>query len=403
MLTNVAVRAARPRPRAYKMFDERGLHLHVAPTGRLTWRVKYRLGGREQLLTIGCFPDVSLNEARAQCEAAHASLLRGEKPCRPAALAAEAFSFEDAARAWHDHQRERWTAVHAQDVLASFERDVFAAIGAMPLAAIASPDILKLLRRVEARGCLETARRLRQRLSGVFALAISEGWTDTDPAAIVARALKPPKPARHQLALLELDDARALLAASERTPAHRTVRLASAFLALTAVRLATLRGARWDEFEDIDWTGTFVGPQRPLWRVPAARMKLARDKKLDAANDHIVPLSPPAVAILRAARAAAGGSALVFPGRADNRPIGERAIGDLYLRAGYAGRHVPHGWRATFSTLLNRRFRGEGDRGAIDRALAHAIKDKVEAAYNRDEDIDRRRVLFVTWGSMLAC
>ena len=396
MLTAAAIRSARPKPAAYKLADAGGLHLYVAPNGRKSFRMRFRIAGKEQLLTIGAWPEISLDAARVRAAEAREQLARGADP-RVCEIA-QTDDFEAVARRWHEHMRRRWTEVHASDVLASLERDVLPAIGAMPLAAITPPVVLNALRLVEQRGRLETARRVRQRISAVFALAMSEGLVDSDPAAIVGRALMPPGPARRQPALLELADARALLAAVDQLAATPATKLASRFLALTAVRLAAVRGARWAEIEDLD------GPA-PLWRVPAARMKLAAAKKLEARHDHLVPLSAAAAAVLRAARDLHHGDAnlhdrLVFPGRGGAAAIGEAAIGALYDRAGFAGRHVPHGWRATFATILNERLPEE--RYAIDAALAHAPKDKVEAAYNRSEQLARRRRLFDAWGALLA-
>ena len=400
MLTNAAVRAARPRAAAFKIFDQAGLHLFVAASGRKSFRLRFRLGGKEQLLTIGSWPEVSLDEARIRAAAAREQLGRGEDP-RTSELAQDRKSatFETIARRWHAHMLRRWTPVHAGNVIDSLERDAFPAIGAMPLSAITVPVVLNALRVVEERGRLETARRVRQRISAVFVFAMSEGLVETDPAAIVGRALMPPAPPRHQPALLELGQARELLAAVDQLQAATSFTLASRFLALTAVRLAAVRGARWSEIEDLD------GPA-PLWRVPAARMKLAAAKKTDARNDHLVPLAPVAVELLRQARAnmhcddANVHDALIFPGRNAGRPIGEAAIGDLYIRAGYAGQHVPHGWRATFSTVMN--DGGAFDSGLIERALAHAPKDKVAAAYNRAEMLDQLRALFCAWADALA-
>jgi integrase len=404
MLNDAAVRAARPRAAAYKIADERGLHLFVAPNGRRSFRLKFRYQGREQLLTIGTWPEISLADARARRDVAREQLARGEDP-RPAQVCeiVQIRNFEDAARAWHRHQLARWTAVHAADVLQSLERDIFPVIGAMPMAAITPPVVLAVIRTVEARGSIETARRLRQRISTVFAFAVSEGWAQHDPAAIVAKALQPPALKRQQPALIEIDAARELLAAAELVDAAPATKLASTFLALTAVRLAAVRGASWSEFEGVDWSGDLVGPTQPIWRVPAERMKLAAAKKSSSSNDHLVPLVPAAVQLLRAARALAGNDqiegGLVFAGRFGNNPIGEAAIGALYDRAGFRGRHVPHGWRATFSTVLNERF--PNDNSAIDRALAHAAKDKVEAAYNRARHLARRRFLYQRWADLL--
>lgn len=393
MLTNAAVKAARPRAAAYKLADAGGLHLYVAPTGLRSWRWRFRLAGKEQLLTIGSFPDVGLDQARTARDKARELLDRGDDP--RAARAGDdpkVRAFEYIARRWHAHKAPRWTAVHADDVMASLQRDAFPAIGDMPIASITVPVVLNALRLIEERGSLETARRVQQRISAVFAFAMAEDLIDTNPAAIVARALTPPAPVRNHAALLRIEDARELLAAAEVVDVAPIVKLASRFLALTAVRLAAVRGARWEEIEDLDGDA-------PTWRVPAARMKMAAVKKLDPKNDHVVPLSHQAVAVLRAARGAGGGAGLVFPGRHETRPLAEAAIGGLYDRAGFAGRHVPHGWRATFATILNERFPTE--HVAIDRALAHSPKDKVAAASDRSKQLAGRRRLFQAWADEL--
>ena len=422
MLTNAAVKAARARASAYKIADERGLHLFVAPTGRKSFRWRFRFAGHEQLLTIGQWPEISLDAARARAEAAREQLGRGVDPRTAPAV----MTFERAARAWHAQQLAGWTAVHAADVLRSLERDVFPAIGAEELDGIDAPAVLRIVRAIEERktkgtkqgGAIQTARRVRQRISDVFALAVSEGWAQADPAAIVGRALTRAPAARHHAALTTIEDAKALLAAAEMVDAGEVVKLASRFLALTAVRLAAVRGARWDEIEDLDGAA-------PVWRVPAARVKLAAAKKLDEANDHLVPLSPAAVAVLRAARAlnmhrgdanmhdehanpheVAG---LIFPGRCGNAPIGEGTINALYGRTRFGGRHVAHGWRATFSTVMNERR--PDDRWIIDRALGHVLKReddkgkietaKVEGAYNRSQHLEPRRRVLEEWAAIL--
>jgi integrase len=402
MLTNAAVKAARPRAAAYKLADQGGLHLYIAPTGLRSWRWRFRLGGKEQLLTIGGWPEVSLDQARAARDEAREQLGRGEDPRQArGGDDPKLRAFEYIARRWHAHMRQRWTAVHAGDVLASLERDVFPSIGAMPIDAITVPVVLNALRLIQERGSIETSHRVRQRISAVFCYAMADGLVDKDPAAIVGKVLAPPAPAQHHPALLEIEDARALLAAAELVDVAPAVKLASRFLALTAVRLAVVRGALWSEIEDLDGSA-------PLWRVPAARMKLAAAKKLDAKNDHLVPLSRQAVELLRSLRTRSEGSALIFPGRG-GRPIGEAAIGALYDRAGFAGRHVPHGWRASFSTILNERH--PDLRAAIDKALGHAgngkaeqeegINRKVEAAYNRAAQMSPRRRLFQAWADAI--
>jgi integrase len=393
MLTNAVVKAAKTQARAYKMADGQGLYLHVAPTGTKSFRLRYRdQDGREQTLTFGA---ISLAEASARRDVARAAIARGEDP-RPDASAVT--SFEGAARAWHAHRASGWSPVHAVDVIESLERDVFAAIGAIALESITRPMVLDVLERVEARGAIETARRLRQRIEAVFEFARAKGWTSIDNPADVREALAAAPASGRQAALVEVAELRALVANVDTLDAAPILRQASRFLALTAVRMAALRGMEWCEVEDLDGDA-------PIWRVPAARMKLGAANKRDPANDHIVPLSAPAAAILRAIRArmAVPGepSSFVFPGRAGAQPIGAGAIGELYFRAGFGGRHVPHGWRASFSTVMNER-RPEC-RADIDRTLGHMPKDmkKVELAYNRAKHIIARRALLEEWAEIL--
>jgi len=400
MLTNAAVRSARPKPCAYKLSDGQGLHLYVAPTGLKSWRVRFRVAGREQLLVIGQFPDVDLTAAREAAAAARDALRAGRDPREERAARVEVDrTFATVARAWHAHWRSSWTDVHASDVITSLERDVFPAIGTIDVDDIGAGDIRDLLRAVEARGAIETAKRLRQRISKVFGYAIANELAEVDPSTAVRHALSAAPIAGEQLALITLDDARELLAASTAAGGPAIVDLASRFLALTAVRMGALRGMRWDEVEGLDWTGDAIGPAAPVWRVPAARMKLAKAKKGDTRFDHLVPLSRQAVEILRIVRALAIDADLVFG------HLSESAIGGLYRKAGFAGRHVPHGWRATFSTILNERFPAE--RVTIDRALAHAGKKeadvnvKVEGAYNRSKQIRARRRLMQIWADLL--
>lgn len=398
-LTMAAAKAAGPRARAYKLFDGGGLFLHVAPTGTRTWRVKHRRGGREQLATLGRFPALSLAEARARRDALRANL--GSTPSSLVVDNRQADTFEQVARAWHAHQAPRWSDSHAARVLAGLERHVFPRLGERPIGAIAAAELLAVLRPLEARGRGDAAKRLRQRLSAVFGYAIAHDLAAADPAARLGSALAGAGLARPMPALTDPAECRALLAACDHLAgAGKMIRLASRFLALTAVRLAAVRGMRWSEVHDLDGAA-------PLWIVPAARMKLTRAKKGDSRFDHAVPLSPQAVGVLRAAAKLQFGDANLharnIPGNIPDAlvfPIGAGALRALYARTPFAGRHVPHGWRASFATILNEDL-GPQWRGDIDRALAHSPKDKVEAAYNRAQLLDRRRALFARWGELL--
>lgn len=385
MLSDAELRRARLRARPYKLWDGQGLYLLIVPNGRRTWLLRSRAGGRERLVTIGTYPDISLDEARRRADLARIGL--------PFDDAATTSTFEQCAKAWHELHKPHWSTVHAADVLASLERDVFPAIGAMAVAEISAPDVLAAIRAVEARGNGQTARRLRQRCSAVFGYAIAEGLRLDNPATDIGQALLPPGLSRPHPALTSIDACKDLLDACEGASVAYSTRLASRFLALTAVRLDAVRGMRWEEIVQLD--------DMTIWRVPPARMKLARAKKSEERFAHLVPLSAAALHVLdRAAEMSGCRTGLVFPGRTPASPIGERAIVDLYVNAGFRGRHVPHGWRASFSTIMNEMR--PADRSAIDLALAHSPKDKVEAAYNRAEMLDRRRDIMEHWGALLS-
>jgi integrase len=190
-----------------------------------------------------------------------------------------------------------------------------------------------------------------------------------------------------------LQDARRILASVDAIPAQPVTRLALRLLALTALRPGELRGGRWAEIEDLDGSA-------PIWRVPAERMKHTRERLADA-REHVVPLSHQAVDVLRTLRPLAGRSVYLFPAdrHASDRPMSENALSYLLARAGHVGAHVPHGWRATFSTILNERF--PADRAVIDLMLAHAPKDQVESRYNRATHAARRRKLAQIWADLL--
>jgi integrase len=225
---------------------------------------------------------------------------------------------------------------------------------------------LSCMRSIERRGAPETARRVRQRISAVFVYAIATGRADADPAAIVKGAMAKPK--RSNLpAVTNLDGLRAVLQAAEAIPAHPGTRLALRFIALVACRNSEIRGMKRSEFEGLD------GPE-PVWCIPKERMKADRE--------HLFPLAHQSVEVVKLATSLIGRGELIFPSvRHAHRPMSENALGYLLNRAGYHGKHVPHGFRAAFSSIMNERY--PEYRSVIDLMLAHVNKDKTEAAYNR--------------------
>jgi integrase len=398
LLSDVKVRNAKPADKPYKLPDGAGLHLFVTKAGGRLWRYRYQIGGKEKLLSLGPYPSVSLADARQARDKAKALLREGRDPGvvkRQQKLlngVEQATTFEAVAREWYELNKRKWAPNHASDVIGSLERDVFPKLGSRPIKEISATEVLSVLRQIEARPAIETAHRIRQRMSAVFVYAIASGRGETDPAAIVRGAMAPVIK-RRQPAVTSLENARAMLLRVEGEPAHPVTKLAHRLLALTALRPGTLIQAPWAELDELD-------EDEPLWIVPAARMKLLLRHKGDEARDHLVPLPRQAVEVIEAVRTLSGKGPLVFPNtRHAHKPMSENAIGYLLNRAGYHHKHVPHGWRSTFSTLMNERF--PHDRQVIDMMLAHTPKDKVESAYNRAEHLERRRELAQEWADLI--
>ena len=404
MLNEARIRAAKPRDKAYKLTDSHRLYLLVKPGGSKLWKWSYSYDSKQRTLHLGAHPQIALATARSKRDEASALLSEGRDPGTVRKLQVEANleasrqTFERLAREWFENVRSRWALVHAADVIRSLERDVFPAIGALPIGELSAPLVLVVLREIESRGALETAKRVRQRISSVFVYAIAKGLAQSDPAERLGAVLKPLRKGR-QPAITDLVPLRAMIIAAEEDFARPITRLGLRFLALTAVRPSELRGARWEELEELNGDA-------PLWRIPAARMKGDLERKDELGGDHLVPLTPHSIAVLRAVWPLTGGGPLVFPSaRHAHLPMSENAIGYLLNRAGYHGHHVPHGFRAAFSTIMNEWAERNGkdhDRAVIDLMLAHVPKEKVEGVYNRAAYLPRRRELALTWAEMLS-
>lgn len=397
MLTDAQIRKAKPGEKPIRMADSGGLTLVISPTGKKLWRYRYRFDGKERQLSIGEYPDISLADARDARTAARALLKEGKDPSKEKRKRIvgpeEGVTFEGVAREWYEKNKHIWTETHSYDVIRSLERDVFPALGHLNISSITAPQVLEELRKIEDRPAIETAKRIRQRMSAIFVYGIASGICENDPAAIVEKALKPLKKGR-QPAITDLKLAREIIARADATPGKPGTKLALRLLALTALRPGTLITTPWSELADVDLDND------PIWQIPAARMKLRLMHKDDPNRDHLVPLSRQAVETIKLLRQITGRGPYLFPNdRRAHLPASENAIGYLLNRAGYHHRHVPHGWRATFSTVMNERFKH--DRFIIDLMLAHSPKDKVEAAYNRAAFIDRRKELAQEWADLI--
>jgi integrase len=387
MLSETAIRLAKPAAKARKLFDGGGLYLLLTPAGGKLWRFKYRFGGREKLLALGAYPGAGLKQARAARDEARQLLAAGTDPGaqRKAAKAAgpsrEIESFEAVAREWFGKFSPGWAAGHAATIIRRLERDVFPWLSTRPAREITPLELLNVLRRVETRGTLETAHRIHQICGQVFRYAIATGRAQRDPCTDLRGAL-PPVPPRHHAALTRPADVGALLRAINGYRGSFVVQCALQLAPLVFVRAGELRRAEWTEFDLAE----------AVWRIPAARMKMRQE--------HLVPLARQAVELLHQLQPVTGSGRYVFPSaRTSARPMSENAVTAALRRMGYErGEMTGHGFRTVASTLLNE-LGWPGD--VIERQLAHAERDNVRNAYNRAEYWAERQRMMQSWADYL--
>ncbi|QBC32398.1 integrase arm-type DNA-binding domain-containing protein [Pandoraea sp. XY-2] len=386
-LTDIAIKNARPSDKAYKLFDGGGLFLLITPSNQKYWRLKYRHSGKEKLLALGVYPEVSLAAARKKREEARDSLAHGTDPSaqrkevKRLAMLSAATSFEAVAREWFESQREGWSAGYAEKVIGSLEGDVFPTLGNMPIADIEAHTLVGVLRAVEARGVRETAKRILQRTRAVFQYGIMTGRCMRNPASDVdAQVILKKGPAVQHMARirpLELPTLMRDIAAYEGEP---VTRLALELMALTFVRTAELIGATWQEFDE----------DAKEWRIPASRMKMR--------TPHIVPLTRQAISVLEQLRQINGAREFVFHSPQGRKPISNNTMLYALYRMGYKSRMTGHGFRGLAATTL--REMGY-TRDLVDRQLAHAERNQVTAAYVHAEYLQDRRKMMQHWADYI--
>ena len=387
-LSDTALRAAKPRLKPYKAFDTGGLFVLVTPAGGRLWRLRYRHLGKEKLLALGAHPDVGLKEAREGRDAARRLLAAGKDPMvekRRIAVAAKLGSentFATVASEVIAKSRKEGRAPATIEKMEWFARLLAPALGGRPIADIEPHEVLEAMRRVEAHGRHETARKALGFAGRVFRHAIVTARASTNPAAHLLGALTAPKP-RHFAALIEPAAVGGLLRAIDTYDGQPTTRLALQLIAHTFARPGELRQATWAEFDF----------EAAVWRIPAVRMKMRQD--------HAVPLSRQALAIVREAQKLSGGGALVFPSiRTSRRPMSENTLTAALRRMGFEKHEMSaHGFRATASSLLNQA--GQWSPDAIERALAHGERDAVRGAYHRGAHWQERVQMAQWWSDYL--
>lgn len=376
-LSEAACRSAKGKDRPYKITDGEGLHLLVQPNGSRLWRMAYRFDGKQKTLAFGKYPYVSLADARQKRTEAKTLLAVGKDPALPV-KAVE--TFESVARRWLAQESKEWAESHASRIISRVERDALPIIGDKPIDRIEPPEIVAMLRRVEERGAIDVAKRLRQAVSSVFRLAIAEGIAKHNPAAEVGGALKPAPRVRH-MATIKAEELPNLMRRIAAYDGEHVTRLALLFVVHTFVRTGDIRFSTWREVEDLDGA-------EPVWRIPADRMKMRRE--------HIVPLTPQAVAILREVMAYRDGPH-IFPGQRGKPMSANTLIFSLY-RLGYHSLATVHGFRRLASTVLNE---AGWSSDWIERQLAHVEENKIRGIYNSAEWLPGRREMMVWWSNYL--
>ncbi len=387
MLTDPKCKNAKAEGNAIrKLADGGGLYLWVYADGRKYWRLRYWLGGKEKSLSLGVYPNVGLKAARTKRDAERKHLDNNLDPSaeRKAAnlrvMAAQENSFEAVATEWSKKQSNTWVASHTLDVNRRLEKNLFPALGHRPIAEIGAPELLAVVRKIEGRGAHDLSHRVLAVCGQVFRYGVATGRCTGDPSRDLRGALTPHK--KKPQAAVRPEELPALLRAiaSYDTIGDKQTKLALQLLAHLFVRTNELIGAEWTEF---DLGGA-------MWTVPAQRMKMK--------HEHLVPLSPQALAMLTQLQEIGGGSRFVFPGRNRDKPVSNNTMLFALYRLGYKGKMTGHGFRAVASTILNETgYRAD----VIERQLAHSARDDVRAAYNRAEYMPERKKMMHQWSDYI--
>ena len=386
-LSDKKIKTAKPKEAPYKLTDGGGLYLLINPNGSKLWKLKYRFTGKEKKLSLGAYPDVTLANAREKRNEAKRQLGNDIDPgllrssFKHSQKIATENNFETIACEWHAKFTPKWTKAHADRILIRLKQNVFPWVGKRPISEVTAPELLSAIRRVEARGAIETAHRILQTCGQVFRYAIASGRAERNPSADLQGALAPVKK-NHHASITDPVAVGKLLRTIQGYEGFYVTKCALQLAPLFFVRPGELRHAEWSEFDF----------EKAEWRIPAEKMKMR--------EQHIVPLATQAINILQELRAYSGNSKYVFPSiRASKRPMSENTVLGALRRLGYTTDEMTgHGFRSMASTLLNEQG---WNRDAIERQLAHAERNNIRAAYNYAEYLPERRKMMQHWADYL--
>jgi integrase len=391
-LTDPEIRRKKPTDRPFKVADEKGLFLLVAPSGGKLWRMKYRFSGKEKLISFGSYPDVSLARAREKRDEARRLLADGVDPgenrkvqkAARAALAAN--SFEAIGREWFAKMKPEWADSHADKIMARLERDVFPWLGTRPVAEIPAVEVLATLKRISDRGAKDTAKRAQQDCGGVFRYAIQTGRASYNPIPDLRGAL-PAAIGGNFASITDPAQVGELLRAIDGFNGTFVVKCALRLAPLLFVRPGELRQARWQDFD----------LEQAEWKFTVSKVK-----KTDGQRIHLVPLSTQALTILGELHALTGHGEFVFPGaRSNGRAMSEAAVNAALRRMGYDTRTeiTGHGFRAMARTILHEVL--DIAPAVIEHQLAHKVPDALGSAYNRTKFLPARKAMMQQWADYL--
>lgn len=380
-LTDIKIKNAKATDKQYKLTDGNGLYLLVTPAGGKLWRFDYRFGNKRKTQAMGRYPEISLSEARERLLQAKKELAHGVDPGLKIKAEKQDNSFNTIAMEWYDRASQAWTKGHARTIISRLERDVFPWMKAKKINEITAPEVLQVLRRVEDRGAIESAHRIKTLFGQIFRYAIATGRADRDPAADLRGALPAAQP-KNMAALTEPSEFAQLLRAIENYEGTLVVRCALKIQTYTFVRPGELRHAEWCEI-DFD---------AKEWRIPAEKMKIRQP--------HIVPLARQAVDILTELHASTGHGKYVFPGRSLTRPLSENGVLTAIRTMGFSKEKMSgHGFRAAARTMLDEVLKQRVD--LIEHQLAHTVRDPLGRAYNRTKHLDERRKMMQLWADYI--
>ncbi|HBN5581148.1 TPA: tyrosine-type recombinase/integrase [Citrobacter freundii] len=380
MLTIKQIDAAKPKDKPYRLLDSNGLYLYVPVTGKKVWQLRYKLDGKEKVMTVGKYPLMSLQEARDKAWLAKKDVSVGVDPVKAKKLSVKDNSFGSIYQEWYEHKKQVWSEVYSTELSRMFKDDILPLIGAMEINEIEPMQILEVIRRFEDRGAMERANKARRRCGEVFRYAIVTGRAKYNPAPDLADAMKGYR--KKNYPFLPADQIPAFNKALAGFSGSIVSRIATQVLQYTVLRTKELRSMQWSNVDFETRTITIA------------------EEVMKGRRPHLVPMSDQVVSLLEMLRPVTQPiSSFVFAGRNDKtKPISENAVLLVIRQIGYEGMASGHGFRHQFSTIMNEH---EWPADAIEKQLAHANSGSIRGIYNHAQYMDKRREMMQWWADWL--